>query len=215
MKLILLRHGKTVWNKDHRLQGQSNSPITKEGLIEVEKVAKYLKNEKIDEIYCSSLKRTYVTAKEITKSHKKLKIKKLKALNEISYGKLEGMNFSEIDKNFPEEWAKRMSNKYLYRLPGGENYKDLEKRIKSVLKMIKKKHKKETIVIVAHLNVNRVILKLLLQLRRQNVLNAWQPHNCIYFIHKTEKGTKLWHELAPEGKKTKGLFTQRPTPLSK
>ena len=57
MKIIIVRHGETVGNNLGITQGQNHGKLSKLGLKQVEKLANYLKNEKIDSVYCSDLNR--------------------------------------------------------------------------------------------------------------------------------------------------------------
>ena len=73
-KIILVRHGETVWNKDRRIHGGSmDIPLSEKGLIQAECLAKRLDSEKLKAIYSSHQKRALETA-EVIARHKKLKI---------------------------------------------------------------------------------------------------------------------------------------------
>ena len=72
MRLIIVRHGETSWNKQKRLQGQNDIPISKIGLKQAKVLAKRLSSKNIDVIYTSRLKRAIKTAEEIKKFHKNL-----------------------------------------------------------------------------------------------------------------------------------------------
>ncbi len=61
MDLIFLRHGKTDWNNDGRLQGRTDVPLNKEGIAGAKAAGEILKNEKFDAVYCSPLLRTRQT----------------------------------------------------------------------------------------------------------------------------------------------------------
>jgi len=87
--LFLARHGETLWNKEKRLQGSKNIPLSEVGLQQAEALTESLLNFSIDEIITSKLKRAYQTA-EIVGKRLEVPIKKLKGFNEQSYGKFEG-----------------------------------------------------------------------------------------------------------------------------
>lgn len=63
MKLYVLRHGQTDYNKEGRFQGQNNIELNEEGIKQVKETAKILRNINFDKVYVSPLKRAIDTAK--------------------------------------------------------------------------------------------------------------------------------------------------------
>lgn len=57
MEIIFVRHGKTSWNKEKKMQGNVDIPLSEEGIIHAEKMADKLENKKIDIAFCSPLVR--------------------------------------------------------------------------------------------------------------------------------------------------------------
>ena len=95
-KLILIRHGQSEWNLQNRFTGWKNVELTPKGIEEAHAAAAQLKNEKIDIAFTSELKRAQHTLDIILKdNHWDLPITKNFALNERSYGSLEGLNKAE------------------------------------------------------------------------------------------------------------------------
>ena len=68
--LILIRHGETVWNREGRIQGHLDSPLTPEGITQAEACALRLKTEIIDHIIASDLERVRRTADILNASMK-------------------------------------------------------------------------------------------------------------------------------------------------
>ena len=101
MILILTRHGETVLNKQGILQGHLPGELTDEGIMQAKKLAKRLKDEKIDAIYSSDLKRAADTAKEIAKLHPDAGFHLVKELREGDSGSFTGKKSSEVD------WSKK------------------------------------------------------------------------------------------------------------
>ena len=69
MELILIRHGESVANREGRIQGQADYPLSQEGAEQAERLAQWLAAEPIDCIYSSDLSRAYETALAIAKHH--------------------------------------------------------------------------------------------------------------------------------------------------
>ena len=86
MRLIIVRHGQTDYNVKRIAQGQLNNPLNETGMEQARKVAKRLKDEKIDVVYCSDLKRTRMTAEEIMKHHPDVPVHYVKEIREMDMG---------------------------------------------------------------------------------------------------------------------------------
>ena len=103
-KLILVRHGKSLWNKENRFTGWIDIALDIEGEKEAEDAGKQIreKNITIDFAYSSIFKRAYNTGKIILDvlAQKNIEIKQDWRLNERHYGKLQGLNKSEIEKEY-------------------------------------------------------------------------------------------------------------------
>lgn len=135
-KLILVRHVVTEDNMLSKLSGHIDSKISEEGKIQINKITDYLKNEKIDKIYTTTSSRTKETVKYLAEINN-INIKESEFLKEINFGDFEGKDFKEIQKNYPDEFNKMISEGYEYRYPNGESlidcYKRVSKEIKSIL----------------------------------------------------------------------------------
>lgn len=148
MRLILTRHGETIENKKGIFQGEISGTLSRLGKQQAKKLALRLKNEKIDVIYSSDLKRALDTTKTIAKYHKKTLLIIDRQLRERYCGKLEG---KKIPENF--DWE-TISN-------GLESRKSIAKRAKSFVDKILKKHKNQTVLVVSHGGVQNAFLTLL------------------------------------------------------
>lgn len=103
-KLVLLRHGESLWNLENRFTGWTDVPLTNKGKLEAKISGKLLKNEKIefDQVYTSVLKRAIHTMEICLKEMNltSLPTKYEWRLNERHYGDLQGLNKYEISKKF-------------------------------------------------------------------------------------------------------------------
>ena len=104
MKIILIRHGETEYNRRHLFYGKTDISLNDTGVQQA-----YLLNEKLAgmrlevPIYTSSLKRTIETAELIFPDQKKIS---LNELDEKDFGLWEGLSADQINERFPEEWEK-------------------------------------------------------------------------------------------------------------
>lgn len=155
--LILIRHGETPYNRNRRYQGHRDTPLTKKGKRQAKEVAIRLRNESLDAIYSSDLKRTRYTAKVINGCHS-LKINILPQLREIDFGDWEGKTHDEIQREWRgllDEWEKKPSE---IKIPGGESIQELAKRTRTTIKKIISAHPNQKVTVITHGGPIRIIL---------------------------------------------------------
>ena len=157
MKLILVRHGEAENNVSVVAGGQLEYKLTRNGIEQAKKLAKRLKDEKIEVVFCSPLSRAKDTAKEIVKLHPKVKIVYDDKLKEMNFGELEGKSTSLFHAAV-EEFEGPIEE---FRVKGGESYKELIGRAKSFIKQLETYHGK-TVLAVSHGRTIRAILHVLL-----------------------------------------------------
>jgi len=200
MKIILLRHGQSVWNLENRFTGWKDVTLTDEGKKEALFAAKKIKENQIliDSLYCSILERAIETAKIVCDqiNFSKNKIIYNWRLNERHYGSLQGLNKSETAKKYGEDQVKiwrrsfdippplleiddkrhpRFNEKFEIiddNLPSGESLKDVIKRISPFWIKYKDEVKNNpgSHLIVAHSNSLRAIIKILEDLSDDEII---------------------------------------------
>ncbi len=161
LKLYIVRHGQTEWNLVEKFQGQLNSPLTEKGKMKIKETARNLENVVFSAVYTSELGRTIGTAEIILENNnfeknkdvnKKLKLERLAELNEIYFGKWQGLNFKEIFLKYPEEahnYFYDVKNYCAKNVEGEELNVGLE-RFLNGLKKIVSKNDGGNILIVTH-----------------------------------------------------------------
>lgn len=153
MKLIIVRHGKTIENEKGICQGHLPGTLSKLGIKQAKEIAEKLKLEKIDIIYSSDLARALDTAKEIAKFHENIPLKPLKELRERYLGSLQG----KPSKLKSKEWDLRLAEELKIETP-----KEIVERAKNLIEKLLDKHFDKNILIVAHNGINQAIITNLL-----------------------------------------------------
>ncbi|MBL0387014.1 histidine phosphatase family protein [Tumebacillus sp. ITR2] len=143
--VTLVRHGETVWNKEFRLQGSQDIPLSEVGLAQAEAVALHLKEEPFDVVYSSHLSRAHTTAEALAKAvgvehHVR------ESLMERSYGELEGWTRDEILAKYPDFWGPGKK----YPVPGLETFEELAERASKTIHEIVAEHEGRNVLIVSH-----------------------------------------------------------------
>lgn len=159
MKLYIVRHGQTLWNKERRMQGSKNSPLTKKGIKEAQLLNSKLEDLDLDIIYTSPLGRTLETTAHV-KGNMNTKIQVLDEIQELDFGILEGRVLEEVTEEYPEKLYNLWNNPEEYKTKTGETYPEFFKRVKKGLNEIKESGHKN-ILIVTHGVVISAILTIL------------------------------------------------------
>lgn len=142
IKLVIVRHGQSIWNLENKFTGWTDIDLSENGIKEAKEAGKILKskNYKFDIAYTSILKRAQDTLKYILEEldETNIEIKESYKLNERHYGALQGLNKDETRKKYGDEqvklWRRSMFIKPPAlslddeRYPGNDiKYKDLNK----------------------------------------------------------------------------------------
>ena len=156
-RLLLVRHGDTALNSAERYWGCTDVELSAAGIGQAERLRDRLAGEKIDAAYTSNLKRALVTA-DIILSGRCLHVMACEELREVNFGELEGLNFTDISRLYPEvteAWSRWSLD---FRFPGGESFKHLDERVRKFMVSLQEHASEETILIVAHSATLRLLI---------------------------------------------------------
>ena len=130
-KLILVRHGLSVYNDQNRFTGWKDIGLNEQGINEAKQAVALLKEIKFDIAFTSKLKRASDTLDIILKgiNQDNIPTEKNIALNERDYGDLVGQNKAEAAKEFGDEQVQIWRRSYDIPPPGGESLKDTAERV--------------------------------------------------------------------------------------
>ena len=189
-RLFLVRHGDTELNSRERYWGHSDVKLGAAGLKQAEKLRDRLVTEKIDAIYSSDLERASLTAKIIASKHQ-LDVITCAELQEINFGKVEGLTFDEIIRLYPEltelwtSWSRQL------KFPDGESVDELNCRVSKFLGRLEKHAPDETILIVAHAGPLRLLMCHLLGIEPQRWREIRLKLASLSIVETSPEGTVL------------------------
>ena len=150
MQIVLVRHGATDLNLQHRCQGSSDRELSAVGVRQAEEIAALLRGENLTAIYASDLQRARRTAEVIGQPHN-LPVRIETSIRELDHGQLEGLTFNEIKRNFGEFLTRWRSEPAELQVPGGERLIDVTERAWTGLQQIAERHAlDDNIVVVSH-----------------------------------------------------------------
>ncbi|OQX65092.1 MAG: alpha-ribazole phosphatase [Anaerolinea sp. 4484_236] len=162
-RLLLVRHGETDWNLEHRFQGQSDIPLNETGQQQAVALGKRLAGEEMDAIYASDLRRTWQTALQIVAQHD-LEIIPEPRLREMSFGRWEGLTFRQMTEEEPriiDGWGEFMNT---VGPPEGESIPVFAARLQTALDVIAAAHPDQTVLLVTHGGVIMLLLCLFMEI---------------------------------------------------
>jgi len=157
-------------NSAEKLWGHTDVKLDALGLKQAERLRERLAVEKIDAIYSSNLERALVTAKTIASRHQ-LEVVICAELHEVDFGQLEGLTLSEAYQRYPEVAKLRRKRSLKLKYPGGDSFIEFSKRVSKFLSRLEHHTAEETVLIVAHSGVLRVLLCRLLDI---DLCHLWQ-----------------------------------------
>jgi probable phosphoglycerate mutase len=155
---LLLRHGETLWNRDGRLQGWQDSPLSDAGRAQAAALAARLAGERVDAIVASDLGRTRDTAVPIA-ARLGLALALDAGLRERCYGAFEGMTWPEIERAHPRDYQRLAARDPEYVVPGGESGVQFRDRVVSALEHLAARHAEATVAVVTHGGVLGIVYR--------------------------------------------------------
>jgi 2,3-bisphosphoglycerate-dependent phosphoglycerate mutase len=172
-KLILVRHGQSIWNLQDRFTGWVDVPLSPLGIEEARLAGERLKGMPIDVAYTSVLTRAQHTL-QILMDTAELDVPVIRdpALNERMYGDLQGLNKAETAEKFGEEQVKIWRRSYDVPPPNGESLKDTAARVLPYFEseIIPKLRDGKNVVIAAHGNSLRALIMYLEKMSPEQIL---------------------------------------------
>jgi broad specificity phosphatase PhoE len=156
--IILVRHGQTEWNRVERFRGHADVPLDETGLAQAEATGICIARRwKPTAVYSSPLSRAMKTAEAIAKGFS-LPVQAHPDLIDINYGKWQGLTPDEVREHWPAALHAWYNNPIEARIPEGETLADLRLRAMRTVNELAGKHNRQTIVLVGHTVINRIIL---------------------------------------------------------
>jgi len=158
-RLLLVRHGEKLANRDYRYIGVKDEPLSTHGQAQALQLAQAVAIFPVAAVYSSPLQRAYQTAIPIAERHT-LEALKLDALRECNFGTWEGLSRAEVLARSPQdahhllEWERDLA----IAPPAGERFADMQRRVCAAVEQLAQAHSAQTIVLVAHVGPIKVLL---------------------------------------------------------
>jgi len=160
-RVFMVRHGATQLSAEDRFAGAVNVELSDEGVFQAECLAKRLSDDAISAVYCSPLTRTVHTATILAAPHN-LALLERDGLREIHHGHWEGMRRSDVEAQFPEEYASWEEDPFTFAPQGGEAGVNVIARALPIIREIVVEHRGQNVLVVSHKATLRLLISSLL-----------------------------------------------------
>lgn len=154
-KIYLIRHCQSMGNIEKKFQGQYDADISPAGEKQLELLGLRFRNEPIDVIYTSPLKRARMTAEAIAKYHHNVDVIDEPGFLEMDVGELEDRSLKELAVMYPETAQKWDKCPDLCEFPGGETMWQVYERVNAALDKVIAENPGKTVVVTTHGGVLR------------------------------------------------------------
>ena len=149
-ELLVIRHGETDWNRQHRFQGQIDVPLNAMGQTQAQRLGQRLADERADALVVSDLLRAQATAAPVAQALG-LTPRREPLWREQGFGLLEGLDVSTIQREHAPLWTQWSRHQADYALPGGgESNIAFHARVMRALAALVAAHPDQRVVLVTH-----------------------------------------------------------------
>lgn len=156
-RIILVRHGQTEWNREERFRGRVDIDLDETGVRQAEAAADKIARWDVAAIYSSPLKRAMATA-QIIASHLGLPVEPLDGIIDMDFGIWQGLSIGEARRRYGEFFDVWLHSPQRLKIPEGETLEDVQRRAVATIDDMVARHQNETVALVSH----RVVCKVLL-----------------------------------------------------
>ncbi len=204
-RLILVRHGETVWHAENRYAGRTDVALTEKGIAQAARLARWAAGAQLNAVWASPLSRAQLTARPAAEAAG-LVVQTDARLIEVDFGRGEGLTDAEMKAAFPEERAAFLRDPAANPLPGSEDAATAAERGVAALYAIAEITAGGRALVVAHNTLFRLVLcKLLgIPLGRYRTTFPQLANGTVTEIGITDAGVSLLSFNAPLGREETG-----------
>ena len=182
MRLVIVRHGESEWNRIGRYQGQFDAPLSDMGVKQAVALAERLSTESFNAIYASPLQLARLTAEHVAKFHPDTPMIIDPAIIEIDHGEWAGLMVDEVIAKYGNglrEWRLTPTRS---QMPGGESFSNILKRVLDFKEMLQKKHVDQTVLVSTHDVVVKILAADALGMHMDGINRIWVTNASISVI---------------------------------
>ncbi len=191
-RIIVVRHGQTAWNEGQgeRFRGRAEVELDDKGIKQAGATAARLAQWEAAAIYSSPLKRALSTA-NILAEPLKLQVQPTEGLIDIDYGRWQGLSLKEAAEDDSKLYKLWLKSPHLVTFPQGESLEQVQKRVVSAVESLVPQHPGQSIVLVSHKVVCKVLFCSLLGLDTSHFWELQQDPCAINLVEVGENAVAI------------------------
>ena len=189
--IIFLRHAQAENNTKRILAGRTEGvPLTKTGIEQAERIAKYLASIDISAIYSSPIERAKHTA-EIVAESCSLEVVLDQRLTEIDMGKFTRMNYDDMFAKYGNIFLKFYENDPVISEHEVETFPNVQKRVLDLVDHVLKKHNNENVILVTHMDPIKSMLAKVMNLAPETLFELIIANASLTIVKEQDKKFSL------------------------
>ncbi len=189
--VILVRHGETAWNRREVFRGRADVELNERGRTQARAVAASLKERSVAAVYSSPLRRAVETAKAIAQPHNAT-VQIEEGFIDFDYGRWQGLQHDEVLRRYPRLYRDWIERPHTVRMQGGESLKMVRRRAMNALMKVTERHPDQTVVVVSHRVVNKVLLCTALGLGNSHFWRIRQDTCALNVLERSHDQWAVW-----------------------
>lgn len=182
MRLIIVRHGESEWNRIGRYQGQLDAPLSAVGLRQAEALADRLRQEPIDAIFTSPLQRAAKTAGAIACYHPDAPLDLAPALIEIHHGDWQGLLADEVIARYGDGLREWRAHPTRSQMPNGESFTNILKRVLDFKEWLCREFGDRNVLVSTHDVVVKILVADALGMNMDRINRIWVTNASISVV---------------------------------
>lgn len=182
MRLIIIRHGESEWNRIGRYQGQADAPLSDLGSRQAEALASRLRSEPIHAILASPLQRARRTAEAVARHHPDVPFIVESALLEIDHGDWQGLMSAEVVEKYGiglNEWRHHPTRS---QMPNGESFSNILKRVLDMKERLCNEYADRNVLVSTHDVVVKILVADALGMDMDRINRIWVTNASVSVI---------------------------------
>lgn len=189
-RFYLIRHGETEWNKQGIYQGWTDIELSEEGKQQAKLLGERFRHIELDAIYVSPLKRAIATAEPVAKV-KGIPVILDEHFKEINFGEWEGSSVPQLTEKYGEPFSNFFEDPFAHPFPGEGSFENVKNRSIAGFEGLLQKHKGQTVGIVSHGGLLRVLIMTLMGMDTSFYRKTWLNNTSITTIDIMENGKRI------------------------
>jgi alpha-ribazole phosphatase len=180
-RIWLIRHGEPAEQVKDRCYGSLDIGLSDKGRHQMAEAAQHLKAESASVIYTSPSARALESARILTTTQSCL-LETIPDFREINFGGFEGLTYDEVAARYPNLYRQWMETPTEIRFPNGENFNEMQTRVLCAFETILRGREGQTVMIVSHGGVNRILIAWALQMPAASIFCLAQDYAAVNLI---------------------------------